>query len=137
MTTDQNIARVVLAFFYLVAGITHLRSPSFFMPVMPSWVPAPQAVIVATGWCEMIGAIALMTGRFRRAAGIMLALYAACVFPANIKHAIDDLSAGTGLGWWYHGPRLLAQPLIVWWALFAGDVTHWPFRRRLDSTQAD
>ena len=49
----------------------------------------------------------------------MLALYAVCVFPANIKHAIDDLSSGTGLPIWYHAPRLLLQPLIVWWALWA------------------
>ena len=60
----------------------------------------------------------------------MLAIYAVCVFPANIKHAMDALAVG-GLptSWWYHGPRLLFQPVIVWWALFAGGVIDWPFRR--------
>jgi hypothetical protein len=52
------------------------------------------------------------------------------VFPANIKHAVDGVVvSGTALGWGYHGPRLLAQPVIVWWALWAGGITDWPFGR--------
>ncbi|MEQ1756631.1 MAG: hypothetical protein ABL973_21125, partial [Micropepsaceae bacterium] len=63
------------------------------------------------------------------AAGVMLALYAICVFPANVKHAMEDVAlGGTRLSWWYHGPRLAFQPVFVWWALFCGDVTSWPFR---------
>jgi hypothetical protein len=30
------------------------------------------------------------------------------------------------LGWGYHGPRLLFQPVIIWWTLFAGGVIDWP-----------
>ena len=43
----------------------------------------------------------------RRLAGVMLALYAVGVFPANIKHAIEgvDLPPAPN-SWWYHGPRL-------------------------------
>jgi uncharacterized membrane protein len=77
-------------------------------------------MIAATGICEIAGAIGLLVPSTRRIAGIMLALYAVCVFPANIKHAIDDLSSGSGLPIWYHAPRLLLQPLIRWWALWAG-----------------
>ena len=48
-------------------------------------------------------------------AGMGLAAYAVCVFPANIKHALDSLVAGEAfLGGWYHGPRLVLQPFIVW-----------------------
>ncbi len=60
----------------------------------------------------------------------MLALYAVCVFPANIKHAIDDLSSGSGLPIWYHAPRLLLQPLIIWWALWAGGMRRRPLSQR-------
>jgi len=116
-------ARWLLILAYSLAGIVHLLRPAAFAPVIPFWVPLPYEVTLFTGPCELIGALGLMTTRYRRLAGTMLALYAVCVFPANIKHAIDDLSAGTGLSWWYHGPRLAAQPLIVWWALWAGWVT--------------
>ena len=52
-----------------------------------------------TGLCGIAGTIALLTGRFRYLAGVMLALYAVCVFPANIKHATDGVVGGTRLGW--------------------------------------
>lgn len=45
--------------------------------------------------------------------------------------AIDHVAiGGPALGWWYHGPRLALQPVLVWWALFAGGVVTWPFARR-------
>jgi len=51
-----------------------------------------------------------------------------CVYPANVKHAVDNVEvAGTTLSWWYHGPRLALQPVLVWWALYATRVTRWPF----------
>ena len=72
-----------------------------------------------------------MTRRLRRAAGIGLALYAVCVFPANINHAVNDIAiGGTDLSWWYHGPRLARQPLFVWLALWVGGVIDWPFADR-------
>ncbi|MEK6638863.1 MAG: DoxX family protein [Pseudomonadota bacterium] len=135
MTITQSpnrwIMRGLLAVFYAYAGFVHLRSPEFFLPIVPGWVPEPKFVVIATGLCEIAGAIALMTGRLRYAAGVMLALYAVCVYPANIKHALDSIAiGGTKLGWGYHGPRLAFQPVFVWWALFAGAVIDWPFGRR-------
>ena len=123
-------ARWLLAAIYLLAGVFHILRPGFFLPIVPEWVPAPRLTIIVTGLCEIAGAAGLMVPRLRRIAGIMLALYAVCVFPANIKHAVTDLGSGHGAGWGYHGPRLVAQPLIVWWALFAGGVVRWPFGRR-------
>ncbi|HEX4506744.1 MAG TPA: DoxX family protein [Alphaproteobacteria bacterium] len=114
--------------FYLAAGYVHLAMPNTFMPVMPDWVPAPYQVILFTGACEVAGAIGLIVPRTRWLAGLMLALYAVAVFPVNIKHAIYGPSiAGIPNMWYYHGPRLLLQPVLVWWALYAGGVTNWPF----------
>ena len=118
----------MLAAAYLVVGIIHLRSPGAFMPIMPDWVPFPRETVLVTGVCEIAGAVALLIPRLRWWAGVMLAAYAVCVFPANIKHAVEGVAVGgTALGPWYHVPRLLFQPVIVWWALFAGGVTDWPF----------
>ena len=126
----RTIARTVLAVLYLIAGIFHLSTPATFLLITPNWVPYPREVIIGTGLCELLGAAGLMIPQLRRAAGLALALYAVCVFPANIKHAFVGLPAGhSQLGWWYHAPRLALQPVIVWWALFAGEVTVWPFQR--------
>jgi len=128
--SGRDVSRWVLSASYLAAGALHLSIPETFMQIIPEWVPYPGLVILGTGACEIAGAVGLQVPRLRRAAGIGLALYAVCVFPANIKHAIDGLPAGqVQLNWWYHAPRLALQPVIVWWALYAGDVVDWPFRR--------
>ena len=122
--------RWLIAAAFLAAGIIHIRSPGAFMPIVPDWVPVPHQTVLVTGACEVAGAIALFVPRLRWWAGVMLAAYAVCVYPANIKHAMLHVEHGTPPGWWYHGPRLAFQPVIVWWALFAGRVVDWPFRRR-------
>lgn len=130
MTFDARaLMRLAMAIFYAVAGIVHLTAPDGFLPIVPDWVPEPRLVVLATGVCELFGAFGLLTARFRRAAGIALALYAVCVFPANVKHAFEGVTvAGLPSSWWYHAPRLAAQPVLVWWALYVGDVVDWPFR---------
>lgn len=130
-SSPRRIARILLAAAYFAVGIVHLRSPEGFLPIMPDFVPFPREVVLATGVAEILGAIGLMIPRLRRAAAWGLAAYALCVFPANIKHAVEGIAiAGQVLGWGYHVPRLLAQPLIIWWALWAGGITEWPLRRR-------
>lgn len=101
---------------------------------MPGWVPAPGEVVFWTGVAELAGAVALLQPVFtslRRAAGIALALYAFCVWPANANHMMMDLARSDG-GWGlaYHLPRMAAQPLVIWAALWAGEATDWPFARR-------
>ncbi len=128
--TGRVLARVVLALAFLAAGLLHLLLPAPFLGITPGWVPWPDQVIRLTGAAEILGAVGLMIPRLRQAAGVGLALYAVCVFPANIKHAIDSLSDPHALlGWGYHAPRLAFQPIIVWWALWAGEVIDWPFAR--------
>lgn len=129
--TARTVARAVLAAAFFAAGLFHLFLPGPFIDITPAWVPWPGPVIALTGVAELAGAIGLFIPRLRRAAGIGLALYAVCVLPANIQHAINDLSLPHPvLGWAYHAPRLLFQPVIVWWALWAGAVIDWPFRAK-------
>ena len=124
----RTVLRYLLVAAYLFAGYVHVHTPHFFMPVMPGWVPYPRETIVGTGLCEIAGAIGLLIPRTRGFAAIMLSLYAVCVFPANIKHMLDFAhSSGAWTGWLYHGPRMLLQPVIVWWTLFAGGLIVWPF----------
>lgn len=126
--------RVLLAIFYFVAGVIHLANPAPFMTITPSWVPMVHEVVLATGIAELAGALALIqpwSFPLRRAAGIALALYAVCVFPANINHMFLDMAKPHPvLGWGYHIPRMFVQPLLVWLALWVGRVIDWPFSRR-------
>ena len=119
--------RWLMAAFYFAAGILHLTAADQFLLIVPDWVPFPREVVLITGACEIAGAIGLVSLRLRRLSGIMLALYAFCVFPANIKHALEDVHVpGLPSTWWYHAPRLLAQPVLIWWALFVSGTIDWP-----------
>ena len=122
--------RWALSVVYFTVGTIHLRSPEAFLPIVPDWVPFPRETIAITGVCEVLGAIGLFIPRLRWLAGVGLAAYAVAVYPANIKHALEGVKiGGTAMGWGYHGPRLVFQPVFVWWALFAGEVVDWPWRK--------
>ncbi|MFS2154949.1 DoxX family protein [Rhizobium sp. Rhizsp42] len=120
-----------LSAFYGAAGSLHIVIPRPFLGITPTWVPDPKVVILLTGLLEIAGAIGLVVPQLRNTAAIGLALYAVCVFPANINHAIDGLGAATVSPWqWlYHLVRLPLQPPLVWVALFSGKVVAWPFSR--------
>jgi uncharacterized membrane protein len=122
--------RWILAVFYAAAGVAHLWVPDKLLAITPSWVPFPSQVIFITGVCEILGAAALVTRPLRRWAGIALAAYAICVWPANFKHAIDGIDLPyIASSWFYHGPRLAFQPVLIWWALYCSGVIDWPWRR--------
>lgn len=129
--TARTVLRWVMVVFYALAGVLHLRSSHSFQQIVPPWVPYPHAVVLATGVAELLGAAGLMIPPLRRAAGWGLAAYALCVWPANFYHAFAHVAIdGVALGWGYHAPRLLFQPVLIWAALYAGEVIGWPFARR-------
>lgn len=119
----RRIGRWTLAAFYGAAGVIHLANPRPFAAITPAWVPHPDTVVALTGVAELAGSVGLLqtvSPQTRRAAGWGLALYALCVWPANYHHMqIDMARPDHGMGLAYHIPRLLAQPLIIWWALWA------------------
>jgi uncharacterized membrane protein len=117
--------------------LAHFTETDRFLLIVPSWVPEARLVVQATGFCEIAGAAALLIPKLRRGAGLMLALYALCVLPANIKHAVQGVSVpGLPDSWWYHGPRLAFQPVLIWLALYSSQVLDWPFHARIGRTQA-
>ena len=133
--TARAVVRWLLAALYLTAGIFHLTRPQPFLGITPNWVPWPDTAILLTGLAELAAVPALLqpwSQPLRRAAGIGLAVYAVCVYPANVNHMIIDLAKPDhGLGLAYHIPRQLAQPLVVWAALWASGAIDWPWRHKL------
>jgi uncharacterized membrane protein len=120
--------RWALALIYIAFGVVHLAVPDALTPIMPPMLPHPKAIVLFTGVCEIIGGMGLILPATRHWAGVALAIYAVCVFPANLYHAFAHVAApGLPSSWWYHAPRLLFQPVFVWWALWAGEVIDWPF----------
>ncbi|RJY09956.1 DoxX family protein [Aurantiacibacter aquimixticola] len=129
----RSALRYLLAAFYALAGYRHLVDPEPFLKITPGWVPWPEQAVLLTGIAEILGAAALAqpySRRLMQAGGIGLALYALCVWPANVNHLLMDAAREDG-GWGlaYHVPRMVAQPVLIWLALWTSLTIDWPFAR--------
>ena len=122
---------LLLAAVYIPFGMLHLSAPNSMLPIMPPGLPFPKAIILFTGGCEIAGGIGLLIPLTRKLAAVMLSIYAVCVWPANLYHAFWHVHvAPLPDSWWYHGPRLAFQLVLIWWPLFAAEVIDWPFGSR-------
>jgi uncharacterized membrane protein len=130
----RAIMRWIISAFYVAAGVAHLAIPEQLIKITPSWVPYAPQVIFLTGVFEFVVSIALVTRPFRHWAGIAMAVYAVCVWPANFKHAIDGVDLPyISNGGFYHSLRLMLQPIIAWWALYCAGVVDWPGVAKCDA----
>jgi uncharacterized membrane protein len=104
----------IMAAFYAFAGISHFRSPKFFLKITPAWVPAPEEVNIIVGIIEVALAIGILIPQTRYYAAIGIIALLVAVFPGNVyhfqkalqkkKHVIPTLI------------RLPVQFLLVYWA---------------------
>ncbi len=114
MSTVKLISLILMGMLYISAGISHFRSPRFFLSITPTWVPAPEKVNILVGVIEIVLGIALFFSATRVYAvwGIIALLIA--VFPANIYHFQKARKKKKGmLGTMI---RLPIQLLLIYWA---------------------
>jgi uncharacterized membrane protein len=109
-----RMAGFLLVFIWFFAGgIAHFLYTEVFASVVPPYVPYPREIVLATGLCEIAGALALLTHRLRYVAGLALMAFAVCVTPVHIemlRHADRYQSIGAPLLWL----RLFLQPVLIW-----------------------
>ena len=100
------------------AGFAHLAKPDPFIAHVPTWVPARELIVAATGVIEIaFGAALVGLVRHRRGVGRLLAAYLVAVFPANVYVAVADVDVNGQPGGVYRWLRLPVQVLLVWIAL--------------------
>ncbi|NDH27950.1 MAG: hypothetical protein EBX81_01295 [bacterium] len=120
----RRVSQVGLGLFLLSAGTSHLTVARLeFQAQVPSWVPVDaDAVVLASGVVEIALGLALLSlWRVRRMVGIVTALFFVLIFPGNIHQfvaGIDAFGLDSDLA---RGLRLLGQPILVAWALWATD----------------
>ena len=106
----------VLAAIFVFAGALHLIKPGMYMRIMPPWLPAPMALVLISGVCEMIGGAALLLPVTRVAAAWGLIALLVAVFPANVQMVLNAFAAHASL---VSRVTLLArlplQPLLIYW----------------------
>lgn len=104
----------MLATFFVVAGVNHLVHPQAYLKMIPPYVPFPRAMNVISGGAEMLGGIAVLVPRLRRAAGWSLIALLIAVFPANLHVALHGWD-GVKIPAWILWARLPLQVALVAW----------------------
>jgi uncharacterized membrane protein len=107
--------------FFVLAGTMHFVIPRAYRRIMPPYVPAPEAMVYASGVAEIAGGVGLIARRHRRLAGWWLVATLLAVFPANIHMALHPerypkVPGGKASLW----ARLPLQAGFVAWVLGAG-----------------
>ena len=73
---------------FVFAGAMHFVIPKVYKRIVPPYLPAPEALVYASGVAEIAGGLGLMVPRTRRRAGWWLLATLAAVFPANVHMAL-------------------------------------------------
>ena len=115
----KDAFRVGLAVMFFFTAASHF-APSISRD-LAAMIPPPLTgamwLIYATGVMEIVGAIGLLTRRFRRPAAICLALLLVAMFPANVYAVIAGVplrgAAATPL--WLRTPMQLFWIALLWW----------------------
>lgn len=86
--------------------------------MIPPYVPFPRVMNVISGAAEIVGGIAVLFPRLRRAAGWGLIALLLAVFPANIHVAFHGWD-GVTIPAWVLWARLPIQVALVAWVYFS------------------
>ena len=111
----RTVALVLLAVFFVVAGINHFVHPAFYARIVPPWLPAHDLLVQLSGICEILGGIGVLVPKTRRLSGVGLIALLVAVFPANLQMALHpelyaDVAAAPALY-----IRLPLQLVLIAW----------------------
>lgn len=114
----RSVAPLALGSLFAVSSVLHAVQPEIFRPLVPAWLPAPDAWVYASGVAEAVCAYGLLA---RRAwAGSASALLLLAVWPGNISMALDAGSgrlSGLADDPWVAWGRVPLQLPLIWAAL--------------------
>jgi uncharacterized membrane protein len=116
----RTAARVALAGFLALAGVGHLVAPEEFLAQTPTWLPWRPAIVLVSGLVELaLAAALLLVRRWRVEVGWVVAAFFVLILPGNVHQAVSGTPAfglDSDAARW---GRLLFQPVLVAWALYA------------------
>ena len=122
MKAVRHIGRYLLGAALIYAGVGHFTfSRLAFQAQVPPWLPLdPDFVVLASGAVEIaLGLGLIFIARYRKQIGWLTAAFFLAVFPGNISQYLTQTDA-FGLNTdEARAIRLLFQPLLIIWALWA------------------
>ncbi len=118
----RTVGRLALGAFLATAGTTHLTvAREEFRAQVPPWFPVDSdTVVLASGLVEIgLGGALLVLPRRRIPVGWIVATFFVLIFPGNISQLATHTDAFGLRSDRARAVRLLFQPVLVLWALWA------------------
>ncbi len=115
----KKAMRFVFAIFFVTAGLNHFVNPSFYLPLIPPYLPCPKALNAVSGALEIIFGAGMLLPRYRKMAALGIIVLMILFIPAQV-HFIQIGSCVSGslcTPAWVAWVRLIViQPLLILWA---------------------
>ena len=86
------IVSIFLAGLMMVSGIYHLYNPEFYVPIVPSWLPFPLAIVYLSGIIELLlGIVTLFLNQKYTKYGLFGIFILMVIFlPLHFSDALKD-----------------------------------------------
>ena len=111
----KKISLYIMILFYAGAGINHFINPSFYLQIMPAWLPLHKELVFISGVAEIVCALFLLFAKTRRLGAYCTIALLIAIFPANIQMLLDYYHNNNPM-LWVAILRLPIQLLLIWWA---------------------
>ena len=80
----------VMSIMYIFIGIRHFTDPQYFLDIVPPQLPFKLFLVYFTGLIEVVGGVAILAPKTRKAGAYLLIFLLVSVFPANIYLYVSE-----------------------------------------------
>lgn len=80
----------IMSIMYVFIGIRHFTDPQYFLDIVPPQLPFKLFLVYFTGLIEVVGGVAILAPKTRKAGAYLLILLLVSVFPANIYLYVSE-----------------------------------------------
>lgn len=110
----KRISLILMSLLYISAGIYHFINPTFYLKIMPDYIPSHLMMIYLSGAIEIILGIALLLKKFQKTAGWLIILMLIVFIPVHIK-MIQDTWISLNIKFITALVRLPLQFVLIYW----------------------
>ena len=119
--TIKSFSLFIIVIFYVLAGLNHFINPSFYLPLLPNYIPYHAFIVPFSGALEILLGLGLIFKISRHHAAyaiiaMLVAFIPSHVYFIEIGGCIDGgLCAPAWVGW---VRLLIIHPLLLAWAWY-------------------
>ena len=115
----KEILRWPFALLFLASGMGHLARPTWFVRLMPPYLPWHRGLVLLSGGFELVLGALLLAPRWSSTAAWGLIALLVAVLPANVHMAVTSGTASPampGVSPFWAWARLPCQAVLIAWA---------------------